>query len=103
MTAARQASSIRRFQGRNELFFHDSGSGRPILFLSAWTLQSNAWRGHIATLIDRGFRYIALDGRGHGRSEAPSDGYDLDTLTEDVVAVLCGPAATRPLMSLVYL
>ena len=38
------------------LFVHDWGTGRPILFLSAWTLQSNVWGSHIATLTDRGFR-----------------------------------------------
>src|SRR5258708_6329582 len=66
------------------LFVQDWGSGRPILFLSAGSLQSNVWGGHIATLIDRGFRRVALDRRGHGRSEAPSFGYDLDTLADDV-------------------
>ena len=71
-----------------KLFVHDWGSGRTILFLSAWTLQSNVWGGHIATLVDRGFRCVALDRRGHGRSEAPSNGYDLDTLADDVAAVI---------------
>jgi non-heme chloroperoxidase len=71
-----------------KLFVHDWGSGRPILFLSASTLQSNVWGGHMATLIDRGFRCVALDRRGHGRSEAPSFGYDLDTLADDVAAVI---------------
>jgi hypothetical protein len=42
------------------LFVHDWGTGRPILFLSAWTLQSNVWGSHIATLTDRGFRCVAL-------------------------------------------
>jgi pimeloyl-ACP methyl ester carboxylesterase len=70
------------------LFVHDWGAGRPILFLSAWTLQSNVWGSHIATLIDRGFRCVALDRRGHGRSEAPSYGYDLNTLADDVAAVI---------------
>jgi non-heme chloroperoxidase len=70
------------------LFVHDWGAGRPILFLSAWTLQSNVWGSHIATLTDRGFRCVALDRRGHGRSEAPSYGYDLNTLADDVGAVI---------------
>jgi non-heme chloroperoxidase len=70
-----------------KLFVQDWGSGRPILFLSAASLQSNVWGGYIATLIDRGFRCVALD-RGHGRSEAPSFGYDLDTLADDVAAVI---------------
>ena len=71
-----------------KLFVNDWGSGRPILFLSAWTLQSNVWGSHIATLIDRGFRCVAFDRRGHGRSEAPSCGYDLDTLADDVASVI---------------
>lgn len=70
------------------LFVQDWGNGRPVVFLSAWTFHSNVWGSYVATLTARGFRCIAPDRRGHGRSEAPNGGYDLDTLTDDVATVV---------------
>jgi pimeloyl-ACP methyl ester carboxylesterase len=72
------------------LFLQDWGSGRPLVFLSAWAFHSNVWGSHIAALTGRGFRCIAPDRRGHGRSDAPSSEYDLDTLADDVAAVVEG-------------
>ncbi|MCC8937168.1 alpha/beta hydrolase [Bradyrhizobium sp. Arg68] len=71
-----------------KLFVQDWGAGRPVLLLSAWTFDASTWGSQIAALNDRGFRCIAPDRRGHGRSEMPSHGYDLDTLTDDVADVL---------------
>ena len=71
-----------------KLFVQDWGSGRPVVFLSAWTLQSNVWGGHMAALTARGFRCVAPDRRGHGRSELPGTGYDLDTLVDDLSRVM---------------
>jgi len=50
-------------------------------------VQSTVWGEHIADLITRGFPCVAVDRRGHGRSEAPSGGYDLDTLADDVAVL----------------
>jgi non-heme chloroperoxidase len=72
----------------SKLFVQDWGSGRPIVLLSAWTFNSNVWGSHIAAFKESGFRCVAPDRRGHGRSEAPSSGYDADTLADDVAAVL---------------
>jgi len=71
-----------------KLFVQDWGSGRPVLLLSAWTFNSTIWGRQIAALNARGFRCIAPDRRGHGRSDMPSTGYDLDTLADDVAAVI---------------
>lgn len=71
-----------------KLFVQDWGSGRPLIFLSAWTFQSNVWGSHIAALTAQGFRCIVPDRRGHGRSDAPSTGYDLDTLVDDVSRIM---------------
>lgn len=71
-----------------KLFVQDWGSGRPVLLLSAWTFNSSTWGSQIAALNARGFRCIAPDRRGHGRSDMPSTGYDLDTLADDVAAVI---------------
>jgi non-heme chloroperoxidase len=70
------------------LFVQDWGTGRPVILLSAWTFNSSVWGSYIAALNAAGFRCIAPDRRGHGRSDTPMSGYDLDTLTDDVAAVI---------------
>jgi non-heme chloroperoxidase len=70
------------------LFVQDWGTGRPIIFLSAWTFQSNVWGSHVAALTAHGFRCIVPDRRGHGRSDAPSTGYDLHTLVDDISRIM---------------
>jgi non-heme chloroperoxidase len=71
-----------------KLFVQDWGTGRPVVFLAAWTFNSNVWGSHIASFSETGFRCIAPDRRGHGRSDAPSSGYDVNNLADDVAAVL---------------
>lgn len=71
-----------------KLFVQDWGSGPPALLLSAWTFDASSWGSQIAALDAKGFRCVAPDRRGHGRSEMPSSGYDLETLTDDVAAVI---------------
>lgn len=89
-----QVSSAQRrphFLNANDgtkLFVQDWGSGPPIVLLSPWTLNSDIWGTHIAALTARGFRCVALDRRGHGRSDIPTGGYDLDTLADDVASVI---------------
>lgn len=68
----------------------DWGQGKPIVFLSGWALPSDFWHYHIADLSGRGFRCIAYDRRGHGRSDDPSTGYNFDTLADDLASVLNG-------------
>lgn len=71
-----------------KLFVQDWGNGKPVLLLTAWTFDASTWGSQIAALDAKGFRCVAPDRRGHGRSEMPSSGYDLDTLTDDVAAVI---------------
>ena len=71
-----------------KLFVQDWGNGKPVVLLSAWTFDASSWGSQIATLDAKGFRCVAPDRRGHGRSEMPSSGYDLDTLTDDVAALI---------------
>jgi pimeloyl-ACP methyl ester carboxylesterase len=71
-----------------KLFVQDWGNGKPVVLLSAWTFDASSWGSQIAALDAKGFRCVAPDRRGHGRSEMPSSGYDLDTLTDDVAAVI---------------
>jgi pimeloyl-ACP methyl ester carboxylesterase len=87
--AARQARSpFVTARDGTKLFVQDWGSGQPVLLLSAWTFDASSWGSQIAALDAKGFRCVAPDRRGHGRSEMPSSGYDLDTLTDDVAAVI---------------
>src|SRR5689334_11617522 len=69
------------------LFVRDWGAGEPIVFLSGWTLSSDAWAYQMTPLSER-FRCIAFDRRAHGRSDDPGRGFDFDTLAGDVAAVL---------------
>lgn len=71
-----------------KLFVQDWGNGKPVLLLTAWTFDACTWGSQIAALNAKGFRCVAPDRRGHGRSEMPSSGYDLDALTDDVAAVI---------------
>jgi non-heme chloroperoxidase len=66
----------------------DWGEGRPVLFVHAWALSSEMWKSQMVHLADRGFRCIAFDCRGHGRSDDPGRGYDIDTLAGDIGAVI---------------
>ena len=75
-------------QGGAQLFHLDWGTGAPIVFLHAWALDAELWEYQMIALAERGWRCIAYDRRGHGRSSAPGRGYDFDTLADDLAAVL---------------
>lgn len=71
-----------------ELFFRDVGEGRPIVFVAAWGLDSLAWQYQMLPLSRAGFRCVAYDRRSHGRSSDPGKGYDMETLADDLAAVM---------------
>ena len=73
---------------RTQLFYVDGGSGRPIVFVASAWLSSRMWEFQIPSLVDEGFRCIAYDRRGHGRSDWPWNGYDYDTLADDLAALI---------------
>lgn len=70
------------------LFFREWGKGQPMVFAAPWGLNSAWWEYQMANLAGRGRRCVGLDRRGHGRSEEPIDGYDFDTLADDLAALL---------------
>jgi pimeloyl-ACP methyl ester carboxylesterase len=70
------------------LFVTDWGSGAPVVFIHAWGLRSDQWNYQIPTLTAAGLRCVAYDRRGHGRSDRPGSGYDLDTLAHDLATVI---------------
>jgi pimeloyl-ACP methyl ester carboxylesterase len=70
------------------LFRRDIGEGSPVVFLASWSLPSDSWFAQIEALSAAGFRCLAYDRRGHGRSANPGRGYDYDTLADDLADVL---------------
>lgn len=70
------------------LAYQDYGTGAPILFIAGWSLHSDMWEYQLHHFLDQGYRCIMLDRRGHGRSDRPSTGYDVDTRADDVAALI---------------
>ena len=71
-----------------DLFYRDWGTGKPVLFVASWALPSDSWNIQMMALLEAGYRVIAFDRRGHGRSSDPGRGYDFDTLADDIAAVI---------------
>jgi pimeloyl-ACP methyl ester carboxylesterase len=71
-----------------QLYYKDWGRGRPVVLLHGWPLSADSWDDQAFALADAGYRVIAYDRRGFGRSSQPWNGYDYDTLTDDLRAVL---------------
>lgn len=82
-----RANTVRSADG-TELFYRDWGSGTPVVFLAGWALPSDFWSYQMAPLSEAGFRCIAYDRRGHGRSSDPGRNFDYDTLANDLETVL---------------
>lgn len=70
------------------LFYKDLGRGPAVLFVHAWSLDSSMWEYQVVALLEAGYRCIALDRRGHGRSDVASAGYDLDSLAGDLATLI---------------
>jgi len=70
------------------LYYRDHGDGPPVVFLASQGLSSSMWQHLLLRLVDQGFRCVALDRRGHGRSDDPGKGYDFDRFADDVSELL---------------
>ena len=70
------------------LYYREYGDGRPIVLLASQGLSSSMWQHLMVRLADQGFRCVALDRRGHGRSDDPGKGYDFDRFADDVCELL---------------
>jgi non-heme chloroperoxidase len=71
-----------------KLYYKDWGSGQPVLFSHGWPLSADAWEDQMVFLGARGYRCIAHDRRGHGRSSQPWDGNDMDTYADDLAILI---------------
>jgi non-heme chloroperoxidase len=70
-----------------EIFFKDWGSGQPIVFSHGWPLSSDDWDAQMMFFLNHGFRVIAHDRRGHGRSTQTAGGHDMDHYADDLAAL----------------
>ena len=87
-STARATGSFVETRDGQQLFYRDIGTGKPVVFVHGWTLSSAIWRDQLGWLADHGLRAVAYDRRGHGQSTKPTSGYDYDTLSGDLAAVL---------------
>ena len=71
-----------------EIFYKDWGSGQPIVLSHGWPLCSDDWDNQMLFFLRHGYRVIAHDRRGHGRSSQVSDGHDMDHYADDLLAVV---------------
>ena len=78
-----------------DLYVKEWGEGRPVILLHGWPLNADMWDPQMIALADAGFRAIAYDRRGFGRSDQPWSGYDYDTLADDLAEVMAAANATQ--------
>jgi non-heme chloroperoxidase len=71
-----------------QIYYKDWGSGQPVVFSHGWPLSSDAWEDQMVFLASRGYRCIAHDRRGHGRSSQPWNGNEMDTYADDLAALV---------------
>src|ERR1700748_3011344 len=67
-----------------EIYYKDLGKGQPIVCSHGWPLSADDWENQMMFFLNQGFRVIAHDRRGHGRSSQTADGHDMDTYAADV-------------------
>jgi non-heme chloroperoxidase len=80
-------STIKTKDGTN-IYYKDWGEGQPVIFSHGWPLSSDSWESQMLFLASNGYRCIAHDRRGHGRSDQPWTGNDMDTYADDLADLI---------------
>lgn len=70
------------------IYYKDWGAGKPVVFSHGWPLSSDSWEAQMLFLASHGYRCVAHDRRGHGRSSQPWNGNDMDTYADDLAALI---------------
>src|ERR1700744_5701604 len=70
-----------------EIYYKDWGKGQPIVFSHGWPLSADDWDAQMMFFLSHGYRVIAYDRRGHGRSSQTGDGHDMDHYADDLAAL----------------
>src|ERR1700738_4059144 len=70
-----------------EIYYKDWGEGQPIVFSHGWPLSADDWDAQMLFFLQHGYRVIAHDRRGHGRSSQTPDGHDMDHYADDLAAL----------------
>jgi non-heme chloroperoxidase len=81
-------SSYLTTRDSTRIYYKDWGTGQPVVFSHGWPLNADAWDDQLIIVAGNGFRAIAHDRRGHGRSSQPWDGNDMDTYADDLAALI---------------
>lgn len=95
-TSARAETRSARIRTKDSTELHVKewgGRGRTVIFTHAWPLSADIWDHQAAAMAEAGYRVLAYDRRGFGRSSQPAAGYDFDTLSDDLAAVIAETGA----------